>query len=67
MVERIAHVGIAVASIEEARKLYETLGLEVEAVEEVPAEGVRVALIPCGDSSAAMHWQSMRTAALATQ
>ncbi len=51
MVERIAHVGIAVASIHEARQLYETLGLAVEAIEEVPAEGVRVALIPCGESS----------------
>ncbi len=51
MIERIDHVGIAVASIDEARKLYETLGLTVEAIEEVPAEGVRVALIPCGESS----------------
>ena len=51
MVERIDHVGIAVASIDEARKLYETLGLTVEAIEEVPAEGVRVALIPCGESA----------------
>ena len=51
MIERIDHVGIAVASIDEARGLYETLGLTVEAIEEVPAEGVRVALIPCGGSS----------------
>ncbi len=51
MIERIDHIGIAVASIDEARKLYETLGLRVEAIEEVPAEGVRVALIPCGESS----------------
>lgn len=51
MIERIDHVGIAVASIDEARVLYETLGLTVEAIEEVPAEGVRVALIPCGESS----------------
>ncbi len=51
MIERIDHIGIAVASIEEARKLYEALGLAVEAIEEVPTEGVRVALIPCGESS----------------
>ncbi len=51
MIERIDHIGIAVASIDEARKLYEALGLTVEAIEEVPAEGVRVALIPCGESS----------------
>jgi methylmalonyl-CoA epimerase len=46
----IDHVGIAVRSIDEARRFYETLGLEVEAIEEVVAEGVRVALIPCGES-----------------
>ena len=50
MIGKIAHVGIAVRSIAEARGLYEALGLRVEAVEEVPAEGVRVALIPCGES-----------------
>ncbi len=51
MIERIDHVGIAVRSIDEARALYEALGLAVEAVEEVPQEGVRVALIPCGESA----------------
>jgi len=50
MIERIAHVGIAVRSIAEARGLYEALGLHVEAIEEVAHEGVRVALIPCGES-----------------
>src|SRR5688500_10731153 len=50
MIGKIAHVGIAVRSIAEARGLYEALGLRVEAIEEVPAEGVRVALIPCGES-----------------
>ena len=50
MIGRIDHVGIAVRSIEEARVLYEALGLSIEAIEEVPAEGVRVALIPCGDT-----------------
>lgn len=48
MIEGIEHIGIAVRSIEESRKLYEALGLEIEAIEEVPQEGVRVALIPCG-------------------
>ena len=51
MIERIDHIGVAVTSIEEARGLYEALGLEVTAVEEVPAEGVKVAFIPCGESS----------------
>ena len=50
MIERIDHVGIAVRSIEEAKGLYEAMGLHVEAIEEVPHEGVRVALIPCGES-----------------
>jgi methylmalonyl-CoA epimerase len=50
MIGGIEHVGIAVRSIAEARRLYEDLGLIVEAVEDVPAEGVRVAIIPCGDS-----------------
>ena len=50
MIEGIDHVGIAVHSIDEARKSWEALGLTVEAIEEVPQEGVRVALIPCGGS-----------------
>ncbi|HSS77383.1 MAG TPA: methylmalonyl-CoA epimerase [Thermoanaerobaculia bacterium] len=50
MIERIGHVGIAVRSIAEARGLYETLGLVVEAIEDVPHEGVRVALLACGES-----------------
>ena len=50
MIGRIDHVGIAVRSIDESRAFYEALGLEVTAIEEVPQEGVRVALIPCGES-----------------
>jgi methylmalonyl-CoA/ethylmalonyl-CoA epimerase len=50
MIDRIEHIGIAVESIEEARGFYETLGLEIERIEEVPQEGVRVALIRCGES-----------------
>lgn len=50
MIKGIEHVGVAVRSIAEARPLYEALGLEVAAIEEVPQEGVRVALIPCGES-----------------
>ena len=46
----IEHIGIAVRSIEEARAFWEALGLAVEHVEEVPHEGVRVAMIPCGGS-----------------
>lgn len=50
MIRRIDHVGIAVRSIAEARVLYEALGLEVAGTEEVASEGVRVAMIPCGES-----------------
>jgi methylmalonyl-CoA/ethylmalonyl-CoA epimerase len=50
MIPGIAHVGIAVRSIEEARGFWEALGLTVEQIEEVPHEGVRVAMIPCGSS-----------------
>lgn len=50
MIGRIAHVGIAVRSIAEARGLYEALGLVVEGIEEVPQEGVRVAMLRCGES-----------------
>ena len=46
---RIHHLGVAVRSIREAEKIYrEAFGLEVAAVEEVPAEGVRVAFLPAG-------------------
>lgn len=50
MIRAIDHVGIAVESIAQARRFYEALGLAVEAVEEVPQEGVRVAVIPCGET-----------------
>jgi len=50
VIERIDHIGIAVASIEESRVFYEAMGLQVEEVEVVEAEGVRVAMIPCGES-----------------
>lgn len=48
MIRGIDHIGIAVTSIAEARRFYELLGLSVEAIEEVPHEGVRVAMIPVG-------------------
>ena len=50
MIQGVDHLGIAVSSIEEARAFYEQLGLRIEAIEEVPQEGVRVAIIPCGAS-----------------
>lgn len=50
MIGKIEHVGIAVRSIEESRAFYEALGLEIEEIEDVPQEGVRVALMACGES-----------------
>lgn len=50
MIEGVDHIGIAVHSIEEARGFYESLGLEIEEIEVVESEGVRVAMIPCGAS-----------------
>ena len=50
MIGRIDHIGIAVSSIAEARGFYEALGLAVTQIEEVPQEGVRVAMIPVGES-----------------
>ncbi len=50
MVGRIDHIGIAVHSIEEAMGMYRALGLDIERIEEVPTEGVRVAMIAIGES-----------------
>ncbi len=50
MIEGIDHIGIAVRSIAEGRGFWEALGLTVERIEEVPHEGVRVAMIACGDA-----------------
>lgn len=50
MIQKIDHIGIAVTSIAEARKMYEALGLSVDSIEEVPDEGVRVAFISCGET-----------------
>jgi methylmalonyl-CoA/ethylmalonyl-CoA epimerase len=48
VIRGVDHLGIAVRSIAEGRRLYEAMGLHVEEIEEVPQEGVRVAIIPCG-------------------
>jgi methylmalonyl-CoA/ethylmalonyl-CoA epimerase len=46
----IDHLGIAVKSIAEARKLYEQLGLRVTAEDIVAHEKVKVAIIPVGET-----------------
>ncbi|MEE4271981.1 MAG: methylmalonyl-CoA epimerase [Thermoanaerobaculales bacterium] len=43
------HIGIAVASLAEGVEFYEALGLDLEGVEEVPEQGVKVGFLPVGD------------------
>ena len=47
---QIDHLGIAVKSLGEAKKFYETLGLEIMPEEVVEGEKVRVAMVPLGES-----------------
>ena len=50
MIKKIEHLGIAVRSIEAARKFYEdVLGLECEKQEEVASQKVRTAFFKVGD------------------
>ena len=44
------HIGIAVKSIANAA-IYEALGLDVDHVEDVPAQGVKTAFLSVGDSN----------------
>ena len=48
MIRHVDHIGIAVESIETARRFWEALGLEIRDIEEIPQEGVRVAMIELG-------------------
>ena len=49
-VTSIDHLGIAVPSLEEAIRFYESIGLEVAHGETVDTEKVRVAMLPTGES-----------------
>ncbi len=46
----IDHLGIAVRSLQQARKFYEQLGLQVFGEEIVQQEKVRLAMVPVGES-----------------
>ena len=49
MIQKIDHIGIAVADLEEALKLYrDILGLEVAKTEDF--QGMKIAFIPIGDT-----------------
>ena len=49
MLKKIDHIGIAVKSLEEAVRFYETLGVSVTSYEEVASQKVKVAFIKLGD------------------
>jgi len=46
----IDHLGIAVKSLAEARRFYERMGLRIVGEEIVQHEGVRLAMVPLGES-----------------
>jgi methylmalonyl-CoA/ethylmalonyl-CoA epimerase len=48
---KLDHIGIAVKSIDAAKKIYEDLGLEVEHVETVETQKVRTAFLSVGDAN----------------
>jgi methylmalonyl-CoA/ethylmalonyl-CoA epimerase len=51
VVRRVAHIGIAVRSIDEAARFYEEqLGLKVTRRESVPSQKVTVGFLPVGDT-----------------
>jgi len=52
MIKGIDHVGIAVKSIDEAKKFWvDTLGLKFSHVEEIPEQKVRAAMLKAGDTT----------------
>lgn len=50
MIKYISHIGIAVKNLDEAIAIYEKLGLQLEGIEEVPSQMVKVAFFPCGET-----------------
>ncbi len=50
MLKKVNHIGVAVKSIEEAKKIFELLGAEVEGEEIVEDQKVKVAFIPVGET-----------------
>ena len=48
---KVDHIGIATRQIDEALALWrDVLGLEIDSTEEVAEQGVRVAMLPIGES-----------------
>jgi len=51
MIKKINHIGIAVENLNETMRFYrENLGLEIEGIEEIKEQKVKVAFIPLGES-----------------
>ena len=48
MIEKVSHIGIAVKKLEISIEFYKKLGLEVEAIEVVESQKVKVAFLPVG-------------------
>jgi methylmalonyl-CoA/ethylmalonyl-CoA epimerase len=48
---KLDHLGIAVANLDEAIRVYETLGLSCSQVETVPEQKVRTATFPLGETN----------------
>jgi methylmalonyl-CoA epimerase len=46
----VDHLGIAVKSLASAKSVYQKLGLEISSEETVPAERVRLVMVPVGDT-----------------
>jgi len=51
MIKKINHIGVAVKDLNEGIRFYrENLGLEIEGIEEIKEQKVKVAFIPLGES-----------------
>ncbi len=49
MPKKISHIGIAVKNLDDAIQFYKKLGLEVEGIEVIESQKVKVAFIPVGN------------------
>lgn len=50
MIKKVDHIGIAVKNLEDVIKIWESLGLKVEEIEEVPDQKVRTAIFHAGET-----------------
>ena len=49
MINKINHIGIAVKDLNAAIEMYKKLGFQVEGIDEVPSQKVKVAFLPVGE------------------